>query len=950
MEYQRQAESCPPGVSFGVRGDQSSEPEPRPLGPDLIADQPRGVADLFGRADTQSTLLTLLESVAGGMSCAIVVRGEAGVGKSALLSYVANAAPVSVELRQLAGLESETPLGFAAIHRLIVPYLGRIEVLPDAQAQSLRTALGLAAGPPPSTFMLGLAVLSLLAEVTEAGPLVLVIDDAQWLDAESLQILSFVARRVHAEALGLFFGVREPLAEPLLEGIADIELAGLGTGDATDLVLALTEGRVDREVARRIAVKSTGNPLVITEACRELTFGPSQSGLLLDDPLPMSQRLESHFHRQVRALPDDCQALLLYASAVPNPDPDLMRAASINDRLDLAAMEHAVTAGLIELRPRFQFRHPLIRSAVYSGVTDANRRHVHEVLAGIVDAEADADLRAWHLAAAAAAPDEAVAAELERSATRARERGGFLAEAAYLARAADLSPDPSARAGRQISAAQAALTGGAPARAQDLLDTVLPGIDEPELLARARRLQANALHRAGGAGQRNPATLVGAAHVFSTAHPDLARETMLEALEQTFVRAHLIADILPREVGEAALAMSGSGAPPVVDLLLSAVGTHLCRGYVAAAPLMRDALDALAGDDALGNEVPRWFSLGLFVAQLMWDERAAKIWLMRCDRLARQTGAIDLAIMTLMPLSGVHATLGELTAAETRLADFRALAHVAGQSDTQIARVQNPRLLALQGRDEETRAAALGSFELGARIGSGNHCRLGNLALLQLAMGRGQYIEAFAFATTIAAEDNVGMENESLPTLIEAGIRSGHRDEAERALGHLRERAQAAGTHWALGLLFRCEALLAADEGAEALYEQAISEIQQTEAGLDLARTRLLYGEWLRRQRRRSDAREQLRLSHQLFEDMGAQALAERAWIELQATGEHNTPSGTILTAQESQIARLAADGATNHEIATQLFISSHTVEYHLRKVFRKLDITSRRKLPDVLE
>jgi DNA-binding CsgD family transcriptional regulator len=953
MEPEGQEGSQPFEVSRPADGESPARPRPRLPHAAPTPELSRGGAVfeplLVGRTHAQSALLTLLESVSGGMSSVIVVRGEAGVGKTALLRYVTNAAPASVTVRQLAGLESETHLGFAAIHRLVAPYIGQIEALPDVQAQSLRTALGLAAGPPPSAFLLGLAVLSLLAEVTEAGPLVVIIDDAQWLDAESLHILGFVARRVFAEPLGLFFGVREPLAEPVLEGIPVIEVGGLITEDATDLVLALTEGRVDREVARRIAVKSTGNPLVITEACRDLTFGPTQNGLLLDDPLPMGQRLESHFHRQMRALPDDCQALLLYASAVPDLEPDLMRAASVKDGLNLAAMEAAVTAGLIELRPRLHFRHPLIRSAIYSGATDASRRHIHEVLAGIVDPEADSDLRAWHLAAAAAGPDEIVAAELERSATSARARGGFLAEAAYLARAAELSPDAWARADRQISAAEAALTGGAPARAQDLLDAVLQGIKEPELLARARKLQANALLRAGGAGERNPATLVDAAHVFFSTRPDLARETMLEALEQTFVRAHLIAGISPREVGEAALAMSGSGGPPVVELLLSSVGTHLSRGYVAAAPLMREALSALGKDDALGDEVPRWFSLGLFVAQLMWDERAAKAWLTRCDRVARQTGAIDLAIMTLMPLSGVHATLGELTSAETRLADFRALSHVAGQPDGHIARIQNPRLLALRGRDEEARAAAVSVFEAGARIGSGNHRRLGNLALLQVAMGRGLYPEAFSYATTIAVEDNVGMKSESLPALIEAGVRSGHREEADHALDRLRELANASGTPWALGLLFRCEALLATDDDADPLYQRAVSEIQQTEARLDLARTRLLYGEWLRRQRRRSDAREQLRLSHQLFDDMGAWALADRAWIELQATGEHNTPSGTILTAQESQIARLASDGATNQEIATQLFISNHTVEYHLRKVFRKLDITSRRKLPTVL-
>jgi DNA-binding CsgD family transcriptional regulator len=878
------------------------------------------------------------------MSTAIVLQGEAGVGKTALLDYVAESASPTLDVRRLNGLEAETHLGFAALHRLLMPYFGHIDGLPPAQSEALRTAFGLTDAQPVSSFLLGLAVLNLLANATRDQPVVWIIDDVQWLDAESIEILAFTARRVYAEQIGFFFAVREPSPFPVLEGIPAIQVAGLPVPEAADLLLSLAPGAVDRQVATRVAANSHGNPLLITEVGRELNAGRTPVGLLLDDPLPLSERLVSHFRQQIAALPADCRALLTYAAALPDHDSGLLRDAAERDGLDLEALSAAVEAGLVEVHPVFKFRHSLIRSAVYTGATGASRRHAHRVLAELTDIDSDVDRRAWHLAAASPGPDEAVAVALEHGAHAARARGGFLAEAAHLARAAELSPNPEDIAKRYLRAARAALIGGAPLRAQALLAAGLPYIHDPFLQAQAQKLQANALHRAGQPGHDTPATLLAAARAFAPTEPDLACETMLEALEQTFVRGHAIEGTTPVEVGQAALSMAPDGLG-VVAILLESAGTFLCHGYVAAAPLMRQALAALASEDALKDEVPRWFSLGLFLAQLMWDEKAALGWLGRCEQLARTTGALDLLTMTLMPLSGIEATLGQLAKAEALVTDARLVSRAAGVPEEQVARITNSRLLAWQGQDNEATLAATARYDEFKKIGAGNNERLSQLALLIAEMGRFRYLEAFEVARRMFDEDLLGLYQDVLPYLVESGVRSGHAAEAELSLIMLRERAQASGTDWALGLLARSEALLAADENADACFQLAIAKLKLTAARTDLARARLLYGEWLRRQKRRSAARDQLRMAHNLFNDIGAAAFAARAESELKAIGSSETATGDLLTPQEAQVARLAAAGRTNQEIATQLFISTHTVEYHLRKVFRKLGVSSRRKL-----
>jgi DNA-binding CsgD family transcriptional regulator len=903
---------------------------------------------LIGRASELEELQALIRSVTSGLSAALVLRGEAGVGKTALLEHVADSTP-GLAVRRLSGLESEAHLDFAAIHRLLVPYLAHVDDLPPAQTQALRTAIGLSEATPANSFILGLSVLTILAKVTRDEPLLVIVDDAQWLDPESIEILGFVARRLHAENLGILFSVREPVAEPLLEGIPGLQIEGLSRDEAVDLLLSLAPDLMDRQVAERVAEKSRGNPLVIVEVSRELNTFHTPRGLLLDAPLPMSERLERHFRRQIDDLPEDCQRLLLFAAAHPDPDSDLVRSAAAQDGLDPEAVRPAVQAGLVRLSPTFEFRHPLIRSAVYSSAATVRRRRTHEILAGQINARADVDLRAWHLAAASSGPDETVAAALERGALAARSRGGYLSEAAYLTRAAEMSPDPSLRATRLLSAAEAALTGGAPLRAQALLETGLADDRDPFVHAQLKKLQANALHRAGRPGRGTPAVLLAAALVFAKRDTAMARATMLEALEQTFIRGSLIQDTTPPEVGDAAIGMvTGDGS--LTDALLDAAGTYLVFGHLEAAPKILAALTQLESDDALGEEVPRWFALGQFLAQLVWDEKSAHAWLLRCERLARRTGALEFLTMTLTPLSGVEVTLGRLGSAEARIMDLRQLSQAIGVDEERAAKMDNARRLAWLGQDDQAREAAQRSHAAGERIGAGNHQRLAQLALIVVELGRARYAEAYRLARTAVEDDLLGLTNEVLPHLIEAASRSDHLGEADEALHLLKARAMASGTPWALGVLAGSEALLVSDQQAEPLFLRAIHQLGQTDVRTDQARTHLLYGEWLRRRKRRSDARRQLRIAHDMFDDMGAAAFAERAQTELLATGERLTEDRNGLTPQESQIARLAADGATNQEIATQLFISTHTVEYHLGKVYRKLDVSNRRLLRIALD
>jgi DNA-binding CsgD family transcriptional regulator len=911
--------------------------------------QPPG---LVGRADEQAALRGLLLSLGGGMSGALVLRGEPGIGKTALLENLAGAAP-GIDFAVVSGVESEAGFGFAGLYRLLVPYLGGMDRLPRPQRLAVGTALGLVDGRPGTPFLIGLAALTVLAEAAQDRPLVCVIDDAQWLDPESLEVLAFVARRVYAERLGIIFGVREPPRLAALEGIPELKLSGLSPASAAELLVTLASSRVDPQVAAQLAEQAEGNPLVLTEVGRELAEGRIPSGLLLNAPVPVGQRLETHFRDRVQELPADCRTLLLLAAAGAAPAVT-WRAAALEGLGPEVALP-AETGQLVTMTPELRFRHPVIRAAVYASAEPAARRRAHELLARATDASSQPDLRAWHLAGAALAPDEQIAAELERCAEVARRRGGFLAEAEFLARAAELSPDPSGAAARTLAAAGAAVTGGAPLRAEALLDAGEPAFEDPFLRAQAQRLRQRVRYLSGRPFGEIPIALLGAAKVLAPVDRGLARRTLLDAVELAIVTGHLISGVTGAEVGRAALALradEGSN-PGIDDLLLAGLATLAAEGYVKAAPLLRRAVTAMAAPDAVGVAVPPWFIDGVYATHALWDDRARHDWLQRCERVARATGALHHLQQALTCLSSVEAQTGQLSSAEARGEDCRQLGLAIGFSPEKMAVNSNAELLAWRGLDTAAQLAADNGTTAAEYLRAGDIKRPGYRALMVLHLSRGRYLEAFQVASRMRADDRLHFDNEALPNLVEAGVRSDHRDAAVEALAELVQRATASGTSWALGLMARSQALLEPVD-PEPLYQRSISYLGKTTVITDLARAHLLYGEWLRRQKRRLDARNQLQRAYELFTGMGAPAFAHRAGVELAATGArvHKHASGKAgdLTAQEGQIARLAAGGATNQMIAAELFISSHTVGYHLTKVFRKLGVTSRQQLHTVLE
>jgi tellurite resistance protein len=653
--------------------------------------QPPGLA---GRAAEQAALRGLLLSLGDGMSGALVLRGEPGIGKTALLEYLAGAAS-GASLAVVSGVESEAGFGFAGLYRLLVPYLSGMDRLPVPQRLALGTALGLVDGQPGTPFLIGLATLTVLAEAAQDRPLVCVIDDAQWLDPESLEVLAFVARRVHAERLGIVFGVREPPRLAMLEAIPELKLSGLSPAAAVELLVTLAPGRVDPHVAAQVAEQADGNPLVLTEVGRELSEGRIPSGLLLNAPVPVSQRLENHFRARVQELPADCRALLLLVAAGAAPDVT-WRAAALAGLGPEAALP-AETGQLVTMTPELRFRHPLIRAAVYASAEPADRRRAHELLARATDASRHPELRAWHLAGAALAPDEDIAAELERCAEAARRRGGFLAEAEFLARAAELSPDPAGVAARTLAAAGAAVTGGAPLRAEALLDAGETAFGDPFVRVQAQRLRQRVRYLSGRPFGEIPVALLAAATVLAPVDRGLARRTLLDAVELAIVTGHFISGVTGAQVGRAALALrADQGSDPGIDdLLLAGLATLAADGYVKAAPLLRRAVTAMAAPDAVGAAVPPWFIDGVYATHALWDDRARHDWLQRCERVARATGALHHLQQALTCLSTVEAQTGQLSSAEARGEESRQLALAIGFSPEKMAVNANARAAGL---------------------------------------------------------------------------------------------------------------------------------------------------------------------------------------------------------------------------------------------------------------
>jgi DNA-binding CsgD family transcriptional regulator len=904
----------------------------------------RSSSGLLDRGSEREMLEQLVAGVCAGESRVLVLRGEAGVGKTALLGHL-SAAAQGCRIARAAGVESEMELAFAGLHALCAPMLGRLGGLPGPQRDALNTAFGLSAGSPPDRFLVGLAVLSLLADVAEEQPLVCIVDDAQWLDRVSAQTLAFVARRLLAERVGLVFGVRESGDGLVLERLPELRIEGLPADDARLLLDATIPGPLDERVKARILGEAAGNPLALIELPRGLTAAELAGGFGLPDTRPLASRIEHTFLQRVQELPPDTQLLLLTAAAEPLGDLGLLwRAAEILG-IGGEAGRAAEAVGLIELGLRVRFTHPLVRSAVYRASDPGDRRDVHLALADATDPVLDPDRRAWHRAYATAMPSEAVAAEMERSADRAQSRGGLAAAAAFLLRAAELTPHPAVRVERSLAAAQAKLDVADFAAASDLLAaTAHEPLDELQR-ARLERLGAQ-IAFATRRGRDAPPLLLAAARRLDPLDAAIARETDREAIAPAMFAGRLGTGPDAREVAEAARASRRLQTPGPADVLLDALVMRFTVGYAASiAPLSR-ALRAFGEPDGGGDD-RRWLWLACRLAQDLWDDELWHLLATRGVRLARDTGALNLLPNALNYLAAINVHSGDFATAAAQIDEVDAITEATGLAPLRFAKG-----VLAAARGDEAQVQVLADILLPGAIERGEGSAVGGRWWFAALVhnGHARYDDAFADAQRACEYEDIVVYGRALVELIEAGVRSDRRDETVAALERLSERTRASGTEWALGVEARCRAL---SSGDESLYRESIDRLARSRAALELGRSRLVYGEWLRRENRRTDAREPLRAAYESFSRMGAEAFAERARRELLATGEtarRITPNTRdALTPQEAQVARLARDGQTNPEIGAQLFISPRTVEYHLHKVFRKLNVNSRKELRDAL-
>ncbi|GAA2215053.1 LuxR family transcriptional regulator [Nonomuraea monospora] len=944
---------------------------------------------LRGRRSECETLDRLLADAKSGQSQVLVLRGEAGVGKSALMEHlVANAA--GCRILRAVGIESEMELAFAGLHQLCMPIMGHLDRLPGPQRDALAVAFGLSAGNVPDRFLVGLAVLSLLAEAAEEQPLVCAVDDAQWLDQVSAQTLAFVARRLLAERVALVFAVRTTAQGTLAQGTADDQLRGLPElvvrglrdDDARALLDSVVPGRLDERVRDRIVAETRGNPLALLELPRGLTATDLAGGFGRPDARPLASQIEQHFLRRIEALPDDTRLLLLVAAAEPVGDVSLLR--RVADRLGIGpvAAAAAEAAGLIEFGTRTRFRHPLVRSAAYRAAGLEARQDVHRALAEATDPESDPDRRAWHRAHAAVEPDEVVAGELEASADRAQARGGIAAAAAFLRRATELTPDPARRGARALAAAQATFEAGVPDTARELLAAAELGPLDELRRARLARLRAQIVFARRRGGEALP-LLLDAAKALERVDGGQAREAYLEAIGSAVFAGRLNGhDSLPR-VAEAALAAPRGQQPPrlpdtaeaeprgpqppylpdaaeaaaapqplsLADALLDGLAKRFAEGHIAGAPLLKQALQAFRRDPCgNGDDIMRWLWLTWLIAADLWDDETWHELTTHAVRTARQSGALNYLPLALTYRAAVHVHAGAFDVASGLVEESDAITEATRNSPLAYASLL---LLAWRGEDDEAPSVMRAKVRDATSWGEGRAIGLGAYLNAVLHNGLGQYEDALADARHAAEHEDLGVYGFALVELIEAAAHCDARDAGATALRRLEERADAAGTSWARGVLARSRALLSQGRAADPLYREAIEHLQRSRVAVHLARTHLVYGEWLRRENRRADAREHLRTAYEMLSRFGAKAFAERARRELAAAGESVRQRAAevreALTAQEAQIAQLAADGKTNSQIGAELFISPRTVEWHLRKVFTKLDVDSRIKLRGVL-
>ena len=900
---------------------------------------------LLGRLPERAVLNQLLDAARTGRSGVLVMHGEPGVGKTALLEYAVESA-AGLRVARVAGIESEIQMAFAALQQLCAPMLDKLEGLPSPQRDALSVAFGLKSGTAPDRFLVGLAVLSLLSDVAEQQPLLCVIDDAQWLDRASAQALAFVARRLLAEPVALIFATHEPGEE--FRGLPELLIEGLHNGDAHQLLSSVIRGPLDERVRDRVVAETRGNPLALLELPREVSPSELAGGFGSPGMAGLPGRIEDNFRRRLEVLPAATQRLMLVAAAEPTGEPALVWRAAERLGVGGGAVAPAADAGLLTIGERVMFRHPLVRSAVYRAASPQEQRAAHQALADATDPRTDPDRRAWHRAQATPGLDEEVASELESSASRAQARGGLAAAAAFLERSAALTLDPARRAERALAAAQVKHQAGAFDATLALLATAEAGPADQFRRARADLLRGQVAF-ASSRGTYAPPLLLKAARQFEPLDSRLARDTYLEALSSTLFGGRLSDALEVARAARAAPSAPQPARPP--DLLLDGLALLVTEGYPAGMPVIREAISAFRGTDLSTEEGLRWLWPACHTAVLAWDYESWDMLSARLVTLARDVGALMALPIAFATRAGVFLFAGDLAEVASLVAQAASVTEAIGSSFAPDGALT---LAAFGGREADISALIEAASKEAERCGKGAGLSYIQWVTAVLCNSLGRYEQALAIAQQ-ASEDSPAQQFSiwGLVELIEAAARSGAPERAVSALQLLSETTRASGTEWALGIEARSRALVSDGAPAEKLYLEAIDRFGRARLRVDEARARLVYGEWLRRQRRRRDARDQLGSAYEIFDSIGAAAFAERACIELRATGGHAwqpavaTPD--TLTAQEALIARLAGEGASNPEIAAQLFISRATVAYHLRKVFTKLGVSSRNQLAPAL-
>jgi DNA-binding CsgD family transcriptional regulator len=907
---------------------------------------PERHAGLRGRTSECARLDQLIGDIRRGESRSLVLRGEAGIGKTALLDYLIAAAR-DLTVARAVGVESEMELPYAGLHQLCGPFIDRLESLPGPQRQALEIAFGLREGVAPARFFVGLAVLSLLSEAAEERPVLCVVDDAQWLDQSSVLTLGFVARRLLAEPVGLVFAARE--ARDQLQHLPELEVGGLPKDDAHALLSSAVRFRLDEQVRNRIIAETQGNPLGLLELPRGLS-AVELAGFGRAAVPALPGQLEDGFRRRIEALPGPTRRLLLIAAADPLGAAVLVWRAAERQGIGAAAAAPAVEAGLCEFGVQVRFRHPLVRTAAYRAGSPDDRRRAHTAIAEVTDVNTDPDRRAWHHALACAGPDAAVADELERSAARARARGGEPAAAAFLERSANLTLDSALRAERALAAAEAWYLAGSGEGALRLADVAEHGsLDEPQ------RVRVDVLRGRVATVQRrvSDATplLLRAARRLERLDRHAARDTYRDAFISAWLAGNLAGEAGLPEIAAAIRSEPPHGPPTVTDELLDAAALLIDAGYVTGAAEVKRTLAAFRATPPSRAEEVQWLFLACHLAQYVYDEPTWDALSARTVELVRETGVLAALPMAAAERYTRDVYVGDLAAAAASVAEQDRLLEAIGGEPSPSGRII---LAAYRGREREVTQLEETATHYAVSRSYGMGLLARHWAKAVLSNGLGRYEEALAAAQPEAAYPAaLAHDGRLLIEAVEAAARCGRPEAAADAGRRLAEMARVCGTDWILGVGARARALLAEPGDAEKFYQQAIEHLERTRLRTELARARLVYGEWLRRENRRTEARAQLRVAYDEFTVIGMSAFAERARGELAATGEkvrkRVADTRADLTAQERQVAELAAAGLSNSEVAARLFLSRRTVQYHLSKVFTKLGIRSRNELAAAL-